>query len=135
MRGRACVDTVVVDPVSTARRLLPDSRTIVMTTAPHSRSRTATITLAAAALVLLLVLARATGRIAPSVAVAALFALHPLRVESVAWIAERKDVLSVFFGLLALNACVSHARRPTFVRYLALFAWTVLALLSKPMLV
>src|SRR5262249_6520926 len=90
---------------------------------------------AANAVLLLLLLVRATGRVAPSIAVAALFALHPLRVESVAWIAERKDVLSVFFGLLALNACVSHARRPTFARYLAILTWTVLALLSKPMLV
>jgi tetratricopeptide (TPR) repeat protein len=90
---------------------------------------------AANAVLLLLLLVRATGRLAPSVAVAALFALHPLRVESVAWIAERKDVLSVFFGLLALNACVSHARRPTFARYLAIVTCTVLALLSKPMLV
>jgi tetratricopeptide (TPR) repeat protein len=90
---------------------------------------------AANALLLLLLLVRATGRVAPSVVVAALFALHPLRVESVAWVAERKDVLSVFFGLLALNACVSHARRPTFGSYLVILACTVLALLSKPMLV
>jgi len=90
---------------------------------------------AANAILLLLLLVRATGRVAPSVTVAALFALHPLRVESVAWVAERKDVLSVFFGLLALNACVSHARTPTFVRYLAVLTCTVLALLSKPMLV
>jgi protein O-mannosyl-transferase len=89
----------------------------------------------ASTILLLLLLVRATGRVAPSIAVAALFALHPLRVESVAWIAERKDVLSVFFGLLALHACVSHARRPTFARYLAILACTVLALLSKPMLV
>jgi hypothetical protein len=90
---------------------------------------------AANALLLLLLLVRATGRLTPSVVVAALFALHPLRVESIAWIAERKDVLSVFFGLLALHACVSHARRPTFGRYLVVLLCTVLALLSKPMLV
>ena len=90
---------------------------------------------AANAVLLLLLLVRATGRVAPSVAVAALFALHPLRVESVAWIAERKDVLSACLGLLTMHAWVSHARRPSFGRYLAVVGLFVLALLSKPMLV
>jgi hypothetical protein len=90
---------------------------------------------AANTVLLLLLLLRATGRPAPSVVVAALFALHPLRVESVAWIAERKDVLSAFLGLLALHAWVSHARRPTFGRYLAVLGLLLLALLAKPMLV
>ncbi len=87
------------------------------------------------AILLLLLLVRATGAVAPSVVVAAVFALHPLRVESVVWIAERKDVLSAFFGLLTLHAWVSYVRRPAFVRYLAVVAGTLLALLSKPMLV
>jgi hypothetical protein len=87
------------------------------------------------ALLLLFLLTRATGAVAPSIAVAAIFALHPLRVESVAWIAERKDVLSACFGLLTLHAWVSYVRRPSFVRYLAVVAGTALALLSKPMLV
>jgi hypothetical protein len=87
------------------------------------------------AILLLLLLVRATGAVAPSVVVAAVFALHPLRVESVAWIAERKDVLSACFGLLALHAWVSYARRPAFARYLVVVAATALALLSKPMLV
>jgi len=90
---------------------------------------------AANAVLLLLLLVRATGSVAPSIAVAALFTLHPLRVESVAWIAERKDVLSAFFGFLTLHAWVSHARRPSFGRYLVVVGLTVLALLSKPMLV
>jgi tetratricopeptide (TPR) repeat protein len=90
---------------------------------------------AANAVLVLLLLVRATGRTAPSLAVAALFALHPLRVESVAWIAERKDVLSAFFGLLALHAWLGYARRPALGRYLAVLGLTLLALLAKPMLV
>ena len=90
---------------------------------------------AANAVLLLLLFVRATGALAPSAAVAVLFALHPLRVESVAWIAERKDVLSVFFGLLTLHAWVSYARAPGLRRYGAVVAGTVLALLSKPMMV
>jgi tetratricopeptide (TPR) repeat protein len=71
----------------------------------------------------------------PSALVAALFALHPLHVESVAWAAERKDTLSTFFGLLSLIAYVRYARAPSNRRY----AWTAitlaLGLLAKPMLV
>ena len=71
----------------------------------------------------------------PSALVAALFALHPLHVESVAWAAERKDTLSTFFGLLSLIAYVRYARAPSNGRY----AWTAitlaLGLLAKPMLV
>jgi hypothetical protein len=59
---------------------------------------------AANALLLFLLFRRMTGAVWRSALVAALFALHPLHVESVAWIAERKDVLSTFFGLLALWA-------------------------------
>ncbi|HVP15032.1 MAG TPA: hypothetical protein VMS88_05785, partial [Terriglobales bacterium] len=70
-----------------------------------------------------------------SLLVAALFALHPLRVESVAWIAERKDVLSTFFFLLALIAYVRWTARPGALRWWALVAAFVLGLLSKPMLV
>lgn len=90
---------------------------------------------AANAVLLLLLLVRATGAALPSAIVAVLFAVHPLRVESVAWIAERKDVLSAFFGLLTLHAWVSYARRPTFGRYLAAAVGLLLALLAKPMLV
>lgn len=66
---------------------------------------------------------------------AAVFALHPLRVESVAWIAERKDVLSTFFGLLTILAYAAYARRGGTGRYLAVLGLFVLCLLSKPMLV
>src|SRR5436309_5422735 len=70
-----------------------------------------------------------------SALVAALFALHPLHVESVAWAAERKDALSTFFGLLSLIAYVRYAEAPSLRRY----AWTAitlaLGLLTKPMLV
>ena len=90
---------------------------------------------AANTILLLLLLVRATGALAPSIGVAAVFALHPMRVESVAWIAERKDVLSAFLGLLALHAWVSHARRPGLGRYLIALGLVLLALLSKPMLV
>lgn len=77
----------------------------------------------------------ATGRLWCSALVAALFALHPLRVESVAWIAERKDVLSAFFGLLALWSYVAYAKNGGWRRYL--LTWLLLAagLMSKPMLV
>ena len=64
------------------------------------------------ALLLFLVLLRLTGAIWRCLFVAALFALHPLHVESVAWISERKDVLSTFFGLLALGAYVRYAAKP-----------------------
>src|SRR5256712_4024205 len=71
----------------------------------------------------------------PSALVAALFALHPLHVESVAWASERKDTLSTFFGLLSLIAYVRYAEAPSSARY----AWTAitlaLGLLAKPMLV
>jgi tetratricopeptide (TPR) repeat protein len=78
---------------------------------------------------------RLTGRLARSTVVAALFAVHPLHVESVAWISERKDVLSTLFWMLGIHAYVSYARRPTIGRYLTVVLCLVLGLLSKPMLV
>ena len=66
---------------------------------------------------------------------ATLFALHPLHVESVAWVAERKDVLSTFFLLLALWAYAAYAARPTVWRYLLVAAAFVASLMSKPMFV
>jgi len=84
---------------------------------------------------LFLLLWRLTGLIAPAALAAALFAWHPLHVESVAWLSERKDVLSTFFGLLALLSYVRFAKancRREF--WMALFFF-VLSLLAKPMLV
>lgn len=78
---------------------------------------------------------RLTGAHGRSLAVAALFALHPLRVESVAWAAERKDVLSTLLGLLAIQVHVGRARRPRLHRNLALTLLFALGLAAKPMLV
>ena len=67
--------------------------------------------------------------------VAALFAVHPLHVESVAWASERKDVLCALFWWLALWSYAGHAARPGWWRYLCVAGWFVLGLLSKPMIV
>jgi len=84
---------------------------------------------------LFVVLRRMTGAIWKSAFVAALFALHPLHVESVAWLAERKDVLSTFFWMLTMLAYVYYAQQPRLRRYLLVVAAFVLGLMSKPMLV
>lgn len=87
------------------------------------------------ALLLLCILTRLTGHIWRSTAVALLFALHPLHVESVAWIAERKDVLSTLFFLLAIRSYIEYVKRATSSPYrLALFFYTC-GLATKPMLV
>ncbi|MDO8632458.1 MAG: glycosyltransferase family 39 protein, partial [Phycisphaerales bacterium] len=78
------------------------------------------------------VLRRMTGAIRPSAFVAAAFALHPAHVESVAWIAERKDVLSTFFGLLTVVAYVRYVERRTIFRYLAVVALFAAGLSAKP---
>ncbi len=80
-------------------------------------------------------LAGLTGSIWRSAAVAALFALHPQRVESVAWVSERKDLLCACFGLLSLLAWTRFARRGSRVGYGAALACMALGLLAKPMLV
>ena len=86
-------------------------------------------------LLLFLVLRRMTKRLWPSAFVAALFAIHPLHVESVAWIAERKDVLSTFFWMLTLGAYSYYVEHPGFKRYFFVVLFFVLGLLSKPMLI
>ena len=81
------------------------------------------------------ILKRTTCRIGPAACVAGLFALHPLHVESVAWVAERKDVLSAALGLISIAAYVSYARRLSGVRYALTFCLLALGLCTKPMLV
>ncbi|HVX84746.1 MAG TPA: tetratricopeptide repeat protein [Phycisphaerae bacterium] len=76
-----------------------------------------------------------TGSVWRSFAAAALWGVHPLRVESVAWVSERKDVLSAFFGLLALLAYVRYARTHKLGAYLASAGLLALSLMAKPMLV
>jgi protein O-mannosyl-transferase len=88
------------------------------------------------AILMFLVLLRATGAFWPSALAAALFAVHPLRVESVAWVAERKDVLSGFLGMLTLAAYVAYARRSFSIGwYFAVVLLFALGLMAKPMLV
>jgi Flp pilus assembly protein TadD len=86
-------------------------------------------------LLLFVVLRQMTGALWRSGFVAALFALHPLHVESVAWVSGRKDVLSTFFWLLTMWAYVRYVRRRCFARYIAIVVFFVLGLMAKPMLV
>ena len=90
---------------------------------------------ATSSVLLFLVLAAYTGGAWRSFAVAVLFAVHPLHVESVAWVAERRDVLSAFFFLLTLAAYRRYVQRPALGAYLALCLFYSLGLLAKPMLV
>ncbi len=86
-------------------------------------------------LLLFLLLCRLTGAEWRSGFVAALFALHPLHVESVAWVAERKDVLSTFFWLLAIWSYAWYAQRPGILRHLVVLIFLAFGLMAKPMLV
>ncbi len=88
----------------------------------------------ASTLLLFAILKRMTGAVWPSAFVAAAFALHPLRVESVAWVSSRKDVLSVFFWMLTMWAYVRYTEHPGIRRYLPVFLFLWLGLLAKPML-
>src|SRR5664280_2089608 len=87
------------------------------------------------ALLLFWLFNRMTGEIWRSAFVAALFALHPLHVESVAWIAERKDVLSAFFWMLTLCLYVYYTEKPVIRRYLPVLFCFACALMSKPMVI
>jgi tetratricopeptide (TPR) repeat protein len=80
-------------------------------------------------------LRRIMGGVGRSFVIAAIFAVHPLHVESVAWIAERKDVLSTFFMLASLWVYARYVERPSFLRYAAVATLFALALMAKPMVV
>jgi tetratricopeptide (TPR) repeat protein len=91
---------------------------------------------AGAVIMFFLLLARATGAVWRSAFVAVVFAIHPLRAESVAWIAERKDVLSGLFFVLTLRAYFSYASRPkSMARYALVGVLMAMGLMAKPMLV
>jgi len=90
---------------------------------------------AANAALLFLVLRQMTGSLWRSAFVAALFAIHPLRAESVAWVSERKDVLSAFFFLLTIGAYVRYVRKRCGSQYLVVVLFFALGLLAKGMLV
>ena len=119
-------------PITTLSHML-DCQLFGVNPARHHFSNVVIHTLAVIAL--FFALDSLTGKIWRTAFVAAVFAIHPLRAESVAWIAERKDVLSGLFFALTLLAWSSYARRKSVARYLiALFA-AALGTLSKPMLV
>ena len=102
---------------------------------PRGYHTTSVVLHALTAAVLFLLLQRATGATGASLAAAALFAAHPVNVQSAAWISERKNVLSTFFWLLAFGAYGAWARRPRSGWYAALTACVALSLLAKPMAV
>ncbi len=89
----------------------------------------------ASTLVLFTVLRKMSGKVFFSGFVAAAFGLHPMHVESVAWIAERKDVLSGFFWMLTMWAYVYYVEQPKFAKYALMFFLFVLGLMAKPMVV
>ena len=120
--------------------LMLDAQIYGQPLAAHSRPAggfhlTNVILHAANVLLLLTVLRRMTGALWPSAMVAALFAVHPLHVESVAWVTERKDVLRTTFWMLTLLAYAAYAQRGGLGRYLLVALFLALGLMAKPMLV
>jgi protein O-mannosyl-transferase len=102
---------------------------------PAGHHLTSILLHAVSAVLLFLLLWRATRRLGLSFLVATVFALHPLNVESVVWVSERKSVLSTMFFLLTLGAYGWYAQKPDWKRYLAVACLFVCALASKPMVV
>ena len=102
---------------------------------PHGFHLTNLLLHIASTLLLFSALYRMTKARWRSAFVAALFAIHPLNVESVAWVAERKNVLSTFFWMLTMVAYASYAERPGYKAYLATLAFFIMGLMAKPMLV
>ena len=121
------------DPVTTISHML-DCQLYGLNAGGHHMTNV--LLHAATAILLFLVLRRMTGAVWRSAFVAAVFAIHPLRVESVAWVTERKDVLSGLFFMLTLWAYVRYVRQPLSLRrYLAVMLCFALGLMSKAMLV
>lgn len=102
---------------------------------PAGRHATSIVLHAVNAGLLLLTLFKLTGKLWPSCLASVLFAVHPLRTESVAWVSERKDVLCGLFFLLGLLAYTRYARKPEFGRYLLVLLCLLCGLMAKPMLV
>lgn len=102
---------------------------------PYGHHLSSIILHAVNGVLLFLLLNRLTDTLWQSAFAAALFLLHPLRVESVAWVAERKDLLSTLFGLLTLLAYFRYVICPSVRRYLLIVALFALSLMAKPMLV
>jgi tetratricopeptide (TPR) repeat protein len=102
---------------------------------PRGYHLTSLVLHVANAVLVLLVLHALTGALWQSAAVAALFGVHPMHVESVAWVAERKDVLCAFFWLLTIGAYIRWVRSPGWGGYAIVVVATMLALLAKPMAV
>lgn len=102
---------------------------------PTGHHATGVILHALSAALLLLLLHRMTGRTWCAAAVAILFALHPIQVESVAWIAQRKNVLSTLFLLLTMHAYMAAVRRPTPLRHVLVIVAYAAAVASKPIVV
>lgn len=102
---------------------------------PRGHHFTSVLLHALGAIFLFLALRAMTARVWRSAFVAAVFAIHPLRVESVAWVSERKDVLSGVFFMLTLLAYARYARQPSRVRYVVMALLFAAGLMAKPMLV
>jgi len=113
----------------------PDDASVFSLAGPAGHHLVNVLFHAANAVLLLWVLYRMTRAWWASFMVAAVFALHPLHVESVAWITERKDVLFMFFGLWAMWFYIGYAQKPDVLRYLGVFVFMALGLMCKSMLV